>query len=88
MTDLKKQVASNKQLVEQISALEGKLSELTKKYDECKRGYFKAREERDKLRQELGSDPKPDQPDAAQKYESLKHKYRVRPPSADVAVAM
>ena len=77
MGDLQKQVAQNKAQVEQISSLEGKLAELAKKYDECKRGYFKAKEERDKLRQELGGEPKVDQPDMAQKYESLKQKYRV-----------
>lgn len=79
VSDLQKQVAQNKSLVEHISSLEGKLAELAKKYDECKRGYFKAKEERDKLRQELGGEPKTEQPDVAQKYESLKQKYRVSP---------
>jgi len=79
VSDLKSQVAQNRQLVEQISQLEAKNSEINKKYEEYKKSYYKARDERDKLRSEAGlkDDQKPESTDVAQKYESLKSKYRV-----------
>jgi chromosome segregation ATPase len=69
----------NKSQLEQISQLETRLSEVTKKYEEYKKSYYKTRDERDKLRAEYGvkDEQKVEASDVAQKYESLKSKYRV-----------
>ncbi len=42
----KKQIALNNEL-------EGRISEVSKKYDDIKKAYFKSKDERERLRQEL-----------------------------------
>jgi hypothetical protein len=51
---------------------------MTKKYEDYKKSYYKMKDERDKLKGEgnAGEVASKD-PDVAQKYESLKSKYRV-----------
>lgn len=52
--DLKNQVGQNKVLTQNISTLEAKNIELTRKYEDSKKNYFKVREEREKLKSEIG----------------------------------
>ena len=46
-------VSKAKDLATKLMAVEQRANELQKKYDESKRGYFKLREDREKLKKEL-----------------------------------
>ena len=46
-------VAERKELATKLMAEQQRASELQKKYDDSKRGYFKLREDREKLKTEL-----------------------------------
>ena len=51
---------------------------MTKKYEDYKKSYYKMKDERDKLKGEgTAGEAASKDPDVAQKYESLKSKYRV-----------
>lgn len=51
---------------------------MTKKYEDYKKSYYKVKDERDKLKGEgTAGEVASKDPDVAQKYESLKSKYRV-----------
>ena len=52
-TDMQTNVQKAKDLATKLIAVEQRAGELQKKYDESKRGYFKLREDREKLKSEL-----------------------------------
>ena len=52
-SDMQASVQKAKDLATKLVAVEQRASELQKKYDESKRGYFKLREDREKLKSEL-----------------------------------
>ena len=52
-TDMQTNVQKSKDLATKLIAVEQRAGELQKKYDESKRGYFKLREDREKLKSEL-----------------------------------
>ena len=66
-----------------IVAAEQRANEAQKKYDECKRNYFKLREERERLKSSIqakeGTGGGSDETNAGLqgKYESLRNKFRV-----------
>lgn len=66
--DLHNQVAQNKAMAEQLSQLEIRNAEVTKKYEEYKKSYYKVRDEREKLKAEIANhnEQRPEQaPDLA-----------------------
>ena len=52
-SDMQASVQKAKELATKLIAVEQRAGELQKKYDESKRGYFKLREDREKLKSEL-----------------------------------
>ena len=52
-SQLRLQADHCKKLVVKRTELEGRVAEFTKKYDDSKRQYFKSKEERERLRQEI-----------------------------------
>ena len=52
-SDMQANVQKAKDLATKLIAVEQRANELQKKYDESKRGYFKLREDREKLKSEL-----------------------------------
>lgn len=52
-SDMQTNTAKIKNLATNLIAVEQRANELQKKYDDTKRGYFKLREDREKLKAEL-----------------------------------
>ena len=52
-TDLASERTKSKNLNEKLSASEQRANELQKKYDDCKRNYFKIRDERERLKADV-----------------------------------
>lgn len=68
VNDLHNQVAQNKAMAEQLNQLETRNAEVTKKYEEYKKSYYKVRDEREKLKAEIANnnEQRPEQaPDLA-----------------------
>ena len=51
--DLASERTKSKNLNEKLSASEQRANELQKKYDDCKRNYFKIRDERERLKADV-----------------------------------
>ena len=87
--ELDAQISKAKELNGRLVSAEARANEVQKKYDECKRNYFKLRDERERLRSDLEKAKGPSSGDPSTKmpangtgevqaqYESLKTKYRV-----------
>lgn len=55
VSDLHSQVAQNKTMAEHVSSLEARNAELSKKYEEYKKSYYKVRDEREKLKADIAN---------------------------------